>query len=375
MPALKHTWRRQEQLMNTRWPLQRLGLPASALLIGAFACRVETVELHGLPATGGSSTDLDDNGLISAGAVGELPGQADPTPSPTDAPGAAQMPDVDFSLPDAGMDLSPLPPAPGCGAVDFLFVIDNSLSMSDEQDNLVQSFGGFMQVVQSTLDARDYHIMAVDTDDRGIGIGGIIGGPFASPSSCNGVFGAGRNQSASGLDCGITDDATFMTQAQSDLPAAFECAARVGTFGDVLEQPMTAMLSAVTPALNGAGGCNEGFLRDDAILVVTFITDEDDTRSPGDPTEWHTRLVEAKGGDESAVVVLGLVGDSNLSAPLEGGPCILPDASPAPRLQEFVLGLKHGSLGSVCAEDYSLFLAQAAAEIKQSCDSFTPPLR
>ena len=56
-----------------------------------------------------------------------------------------------------------------------------------------------------------------------------------------------------------------------------------------------------------AGGCNEGFLRDDAILVVTFITDEEDTGSAGNPDSWKQTLVDAKGGNEEAIVVLGLV--------------------------------------------------------------------
>jgi hypothetical protein len=360
----------EKLVMNTRRPSHRLGLSAAALSMAALACRVETVDLRGIAgATGGSSGDVADSGLTSAGVAGAP--QAEPPSRPIDTPREPpEMPDLGVyqPLPDAGVELSPPPAAPGCGAVDFLFVVDNSLSMTDEQDNLVQSFGGFMQVVQSTLAAQDYHIMAVDTDDRGIDIPGV-----GEPASCNGVFGAGRNRSPVGQDCGIEGDAAFMTVTQANLPQTFACAARVGTFGDVLEQPITALLSAVSPALNEAGGCNAGFSRDDAILVVTFITDEDDTRSPDDPSDWHRRLVEAKGGDESAVVVLGLVGDSNLSAPLEGGPCLLPEASPAPRLQQFVDGLMHGSLGSVCADDYSPFLARAVAEIKDSCDAFTPP--
>jgi hypothetical protein len=364
--------------------MHRQPLTAAAVWLATLACGVETVELRSTPIVvvegSGDGADPPAAGMAvpPEQAVAEPPEQAvsssNSPETPVDPP---EMPDVGFyqPLPDGGVDLSPPSPVPGCRAIDFLFVVDNSLSMTDEQDNLVQSFGGFMQVVQSKLDAQDYHIMAVDTDDRGIGPGGLFDGPFVSPSSCNGVFGAGRNQSASGLDCGVEGGGTFMTATQTNLTETFACSARVGTFGDVLEQPMTALLSAVSPALNQAGGCNAGFLRDDAILVATFITDEDDTLSPDGPAVWHQRLVEAKGGDESAVVVLGLVGDSNLITPLEGGPCVLPDAAPAPRLQQFVEGLQHGSLGSVCASDYSLFLARAVDEIKDSCDTFTPPPR
>jgi hypothetical protein len=103
--------------------------------------------------------------------------------------------------------------------------------------------------------------------------------------------------------------------------------------------------------LNAPGGCNEGFSRDDAILVVTFIIDEDDNRSPGTPAGWRQQLIDAKGGDEEAVVMLGLVGDNNIESGLEGGPCGLLGADSAPRLQQFVQSLPHRSLGSVCAAD------------------------
>jgi hypothetical protein len=367
---------------DARWSSQ--AKLAAALAFAALACGVETVELRAIRGSGGDAPV--DAGLSSAGASEEPPEPPEP-PDATSEPSVALSeptgtPDLDFNrpLPDTGIDLAPLPlplpppPLAGCRAVDFLFVVDNSLSMTDEQDNLIQSFGGFMQVVQSTLQAQDYHIMVVDTDDRGIGIGGSPVGPFVSPASCNGVFGAGRSQSIVGQECGVEGGAAFMSVAQGDLADTFACVARVGTFGDIVEQPMTALLSAVSPELNAAGGCNEGFLRDEAILVVTFITDEDDTRSPDDPSDWRQRLIEVKGGEESAVVVLGLVGDSNLVDPLVGGPCLLPAAAPAPRLQQFVEGLEYGSLGSVCADDYSPFLARAVDKIKNACDGFSPPV-
>src|SRR5690606_41723616 len=56
-----------------------------------------------------------------------------------------------------------------------------------------------------------------------------------------------------------------------------------------------------------AHDCNEGFIRDDAILVVTFITDEDDNQgdgSAGTPDGWKAALVSAKKGDDAGIVVL-----------------------------------------------------------------------
>lgn len=337
-------------------------------MLAALSCQLETVELRRVSAGDETPGRAGAAGLAQGDTVGDAQGPISAAPGAAPSEPADVMPDVDFyqPLPD-DIDLSPLPER-GCRNVDFLFVVDNSLSMTDEQDALAQSFGGFIRVVQDTLDAQDYHIMAVDTDDRGIGLGSVLDGP----SSCN-VFGAGRRQGRNGQDCGIDGSANFMTAEQTDLESAFSCAARVGTFGDVLEQPMTSLLRAVSPELNAPGGCNAGFSRRDAILVVTFITDEDDDRSPGDPADWREQLVAAKDGDESAVVVLGLVGDNNVAGGLEGGPCSRADASAAPRLQQFVQSLPHGSLGSVCADDYSPFLARAVTEIDAACRAFVPP--
>src|SRR5262245_47456344 len=59
------------------------------------------------------------------------------------------------------------PTSSGCERVDFLFVVDNSGSMREEQENLARSFPGFVAVLQRSLRARDYHIMVVDTDASG----------------------------------------------------------------------------------------------------------------------------------------------------------------------------------------------------------------
>ena len=169
-----------------------------------------------------------------------------------------------------------------------------------------------------------------------------------------------------------------MDANEPDLPAAFGCAARVGTGSSAdTEQPMDAMVAAVTNE-GAAATCNEGFLRDDAILVVTFITDENDdpTDSTGSPAGWHDALVEAKHGDEQAVVVLGLFGDNDqpdgICEPLSHD--FATGAEPAPRLREFVgLWGERGHIGSICAADYLPFFTSAVDSIGTACDEFVPP--
>lgn len=307
------------------------------------------------------------------------------------------------------------PSAVGCERVDFLFVVDNSGSMREEQENLARSFPGFIDVVQRSLRARDYHIMVVDTDASsgaaGLrGLSGIAGDFTCRPApaccqlgcvldsipgvnlfqSCNGndcgelleaprdpcegALGAGKRLSPDGISCGIVEPDRYMVEGQPGLSDAFSCVAQVGTFGAGDEQPMAALLAALSSRANGQGGCNAGFLRDDAVAVITIISDEDDERSPGDVAAWTRALLDAKAGNGDAIVLLGLVGDGNVPGGLPGGPCA-DQAQPAPALQEFVSGFRFGTLGSVCAPDYTPFFRNAVATINGACNEFRPVLR
>ena len=67
--------------------------------------------------------------------------------------------------------------------------------------------------------------------------------------------------------------------------------------GTWLRTVLDAMVEAVSAPLTGPGGCNAGFLRDDAILVVTFISDDEKIEDLNTAQQTHDALVAAKGGD------------------------------------------------------------------------------
>jgi hypothetical protein len=339
-------------------------LLASALVsaLTAPGCSLETAELR----TG--RNDLTEVELPAPDTMMELAREPEPV---TDTPNESgpEVPQPPGPLPGP-LDLSPPPAAvKGCKNIDFLFVIDNSDSMEDEQENLARSFPGFVAVMQQELRAKDFHIMVAGTggereeDDE----------PTLDPIECEEVQGAGRRRSEEGDDCGLQGGLPFMTSSQPDLEATFSCVARVGTDGSAIEEPMDAVLAATSEKLNDPGRCNAGFLRDDAVLVVTFITDEEDRRSQGEPEEWRSILLNIKHDNPDALVVLGLVGDNNVDGGLLGGPCSLLDADGAPRLQSFVESLS-GVLGSVCAPDYAPFFATAVSTIDSACDEFVAPV-
>lgn len=174
--------------------------------------------------------------------------------------------------------------------VDILFVIDNSGSMGDEQANLIRNFESFIQVIAGG--PLDYRI-AVVTTDLGNSSDTISAGPeragragfeidtespvrvvdSSDTSGCqtlnntqHGCFRSGR--SALWIDSQVDDAATVRS--------AFADMAGVGTCGSGLERGTTAMLEALRNTQ--ASGCNAGFLRAEANLVVVIISDEDDFR-------------------------------------------------------------------------------------------------
>ncbi|MEM7156569.1 MAG: hypothetical protein AAF799_27225 [Myxococcota bacterium] len=281
----------------------------------------------------------------------------------------------------------------GCRGIDFLFVIDNSGSMEDEQANLLASFPGFVQAMQGALaeSAQSFRVMVVDTDGIGTGCAPICDmfGPmgYCSGISCAGeqcdvnVGGGNTVNRSNGSDCGLPGGRRYADTADTDITSAFNCMARVGTTGSGVELVADSLQTALSPDYLGAGGCNAEFIRDDAVLVVTIITDEDDAgndpymTSPGEPAGWYNDLAAVKNYDPDAVVVLGLLGDTNepggICTPYEDGTG--DGAENATRLREFVqLFGDKGLLGSVCAPNYTSFFDEAVGLIDTTCQDFEP---
>jgi hypothetical protein len=277
-------------------------------------------------------------------------------------PGSTTSGDPRLDL-GAGPDFGPR--TTGCDKVDLLFVIDNSLSMAAEQTSLISSFPGFITGIQDQLvDADSYHVGVVTTD------------AFAHNAADCRTLGALVTSTDDG-PCGpYAAGGGYMSEAD-DLAATFDCAARVGLDGDHDEQPVAAADAAIGAALAGPGGCNAGFIRDDALLVVTLISDEEDDveakngGSPGDPDTWFTNLVGHKAGIETNVVLLTIIG----GAPGNSCPPYSPPtgAEDAPRLRALADLFTYGSVGDVCAASYDVFFQSAIAAIDTACQKFTPP--
>ncbi len=163
-------------------------------------------------------------------------------------------------------------------AIDFLFVIDSSGSMAEEQaalalntrDRLLATFSRDFQRMP------DIHMGVISTD--------MGAGPF-NISGCEGT-GDNGEMLIDGGAAGCTpprgnfivdvDDGTGtggrIRNYDGGLAETFACMARLGIDGCGFEQPLEAMRRALSPD----NAANEGFLRDDAMLAILFLTDEDD---------------------------------------------------------------------------------------------------
>lgn len=341
------------------------------------------------PQTSGTTVS---GGAQSVGSdTGETAGEEGPSPD-------SDGPNLDVAAPDPDT----VGPTDGCSKVDFLFVIDNSISMGDEQQNLATSFPNFIQTIQDDV-VSDYHVMVIDTDgedkwdeelvecieddcpgEPADELCGILPpentwpcGDLPTLDPCDATLGAGVHHDGTDArnECGIPNGRRWLDDAQPNPAAAFDCIANLYA-GNSPELTMGGMLAAVSAPMVDAGGCNEGFLRDDAVLVVTFISDEEDLGdSIGDPATWHAELLARKGGNETAVVVLGLLGDTSLADAV-----CPPDSVPgsnggeySPQLIEFVEAFgDRGLWGSVCAPDYGPFFDEAVALIDTACEEFEP---
>ncbi len=292
---------------------------------------------------------------------------------------------LDVAGPTGGASADDGGSAQGCDKVDFLFVIDNSGSMGDNQDSLIASFPGFIQSIQQTLaDAQDYHVMVVDTDAQWGGLCELLCPGFGvcldipeypcgtEVEPCNQTLGSGvlhtMASDAPNVNCAFSTGARYMDSTEPDLTAAFQCAAKVGSDGDGSERPMGAMVGALSNDLAQPGACNEGFIREDAILVVTIITDEEDDDSNGLAEGWFANVIASKLGDANAIVMLGLINDTDAPAPI----CPVESQDPV-KLRSFIDMFPNSIRGSVCENTYNGFFQQAVDLIDTTCDEFIPP--
>ena len=292
-------------------------------------------------------------------------------------------------------DFGTVQPA-GCeGKIDFLFLISRLGTMKTEQMQLLGSLPGFIDTIEATFPGFDTHIMVANPDGNWPGwncnVPELCGtaphtcDPYAPGfdcsyetfefiEPCDETLGAGIlfnvGPDAANHRCTLAGGRRYITIPGEPAPkAAFDCIAPGIGGGD---PPIAeALVAAVSPALNAEDGCNAGFLRPDALLVVTMITDVDDQEgynSKGKPMDWFDTVVEAK-GDPGAVVMLAIQPQTQVG---EAKPGCTYDGGNVPRLRELIKMFPFYAEGDTCAASYGPFFKDAVGLVAEACASFIP---
>jgi len=229
-----------------------------------------------------------------------------------------------------------VPPA----EVDILLVVDDSCSMEDEQESLSSGFERFVEFFE--LAAVDYHIGVTTTDMENV---------------------AGRLIGYGGFKV-INEDTPSPSQV-------FEANVKVGTLGSGFERGLDAAVQAVSPLM--LEGPNQGFLRDDAVLSLIFVSDEEDISHLG-VNSYIDYFLSLK--DENArrdvfnsSALIGLDEDTGL--PGSCGDPAEPNGGAVGSVRYFDMARQTlGSVGSICEEDFQDVVSKMGLTISRLIDSF-----
>ncbi|MCC7535171.1 MAG: hypothetical protein IT379_03110 [Deltaproteobacteria bacterium] len=183
--------------------------------------------------------------------------------------------------------------------VDVLFMVDNSNSMAEEQNNLAGNFDTMIRALATgdvTGDGmpefppvKDLHVGVVSSDMGTAGFPVPTCSDDGDPDGDDGVLITRGNTMVAGCSASYPSFLSFMPAVDNadNFIQQFGCVARIGTGGCGFEQQLESILKAITPAaspavapfVSGTGhadGRNAGFLRPDSILALILVSDEED---------------------------------------------------------------------------------------------------
>lgn len=223
--------------------------------------------------------------------------------------------------------------------VDVLFVVDNSGSMSEEQNNLQRNFTSF--IAGAAQFANDYQLGIITTDmDSAAHQGKLQGNPRIMRRGPDierqfertvdvGVNGAGEEKGLAAAQAALSD------------PLAYDTGVACNMDGDCVMPDR---------CIEGfCGGGNRGFLREEAALEVIFVSDEDDY-SAGSLNFFVDFFKNIKGfRNEGLFHAHAIVGLQNGRAQSCEGPGGAADAGS--RYVE-VANRTNGQLFSICDDDF-----------------------
>ncbi len=215
--------------------------------------------------------------------------------------------------------------------VDILFVVDNSESMEAEQERLARRFDTFIEYMDEVETLMDFHLGVITTDlsydneQRGR----LLGTP------------------------------AVLTRQTPDYVGKFKERVLVGIDGWGMEKGLEASYVALSEPM--VSDANDGFMRDGAMLVLIYVSDENDCSDRGAlpsedycylpayqddlvPVSEYVSTFRSIKADTELVMAFSIVGPQDTSH--------CEDTLPGTRYHEMA-DLTGGSVGSICSEDFA----------------------
>lgn len=224
--------------------------------------------------------------------------------------------------------------------VDILMIVDDSGSMGDEQDELGEGFDRFVEFFD--VAEIDYHIGVTTTDVEGRG-GGLV----------------------------QAGDHKVITRETPEPAETFDDLVNVGVQGSGYEQGLAAARLALTETMRE--GDNAGFFRDEALLSVIFVSDEEDA-SLGPTREFINGFRELKGQRRrdafNASALIGFDAEASLPADCNQGSGQTGVGAVAGWRYWDVAHQSDGVVGSICEEDFSDLVSRMGLAASRLRDRF-----
>ena len=172
----------------------------------------------------------------------------------------------------------------GNRAVDVLFMVDNSSSMTPLQQKLIASFPAFINELKGLPGGLPNLHIAVVSSSMGAGRNPSV--DHCPPGGDQGIFQAkpvGSSCTQASLNAGesfIITSGAGGPNFTGDVSDVFGCIAALGSGGCGFEHQFESVLRALGADGAAAPPQNAGFLRPDAILQIVLLTNEDDCSAP-----------------------------------------------------------------------------------------------
>ncbi|HEY0840316.1 MAG TPA: hypothetical protein VGD74_09020, partial [Vulgatibacter sp.] len=162
-------------------------------------------------------------------------------------------------------------------STDILFVIDDSESMTEEQEKVAAELENFVAALLEGPIANDFQVGVVKTSvSKNVQYCDPNHPPEFTPyPAASGILQPGKDEKGKPID---PEGPRILRWDDPDFLASFRQVVRQGIKGSGQEMGLEAMRRALSAPV--AGGANAGFLRPGSRLLVIVVSDEDDCSDP-----------------------------------------------------------------------------------------------